>query len=408
MVSPVSDGDGGDVRIRFFLLHAYADTAVVRSTFATASVLSREHEVDIVSVIRRHDEPLVHVNPTVAVVSLLDLRAPRPSVLRALPSRLAVREDDRSVTDMSAASDIALVRAIREVRHGVLIGTRASLNLAIARFARPSAYAVAGDHLGLDPAGDPLRARYEALFPRLDAVVTLTASTAATYASFLPPEVLVRDLPHALPDDGPDGDGPVADGSAQVVIAAGRLTRQSGFDLLIEAFGLVERRHPDWTLRILGTGPERRALLRNIYDQRLGGVVTVGGPGPSVAEDLAAGSIFALSSRSEGFPMALLEGMSAGLAPVAFDVGAGPADIIEDGVSGILVPAGDVAGLAEAIGRLIDNPVRRAQVAVAARERSRRYLAPAVAARWEEFLTDLAVRHPGQRRQSIAFPLSRR
>jgi glycosyltransferase involved in cell wall biosynthesis len=400
------------VRVRFFLLNADAGSGIVRSTFQTAASLAADHDVDIVSVVRRLDQPLLPLDPRVRLRSLVDARGSAAVEHRAAAkllargrSRLAQAGDERSVRHLTLLADARLARAIREVREGVVVGTRASISLAVARFARPSVYAVAQEHQNLAFWADDLRRSFATIYPRLDAMVTLTPGDAAAYTSMLPPEVLVRDIPNALPDR----DLPSACSGAPVVVAAGRLTRQKGFDLLVAAFARVHRKHPDWQLHIFGKGADREVVEAAIRDRGLADVVVLRGFSATLLEEMAAtGSIFALSSRYEGYPIVLIEAMSLGLAPVAFDCPTGPADIIEDGTSGLLVRPRKVAAMARAINDLIEDPDRRARLAAAAREQARQFSAAVVAPRWTSLLADLASRQPGQRRSSIAWPSPRK
>ena len=141
-----------------------------------------------------------------------------------------------------------------------------------------------------------------------------------------------------------------------MVVAAGRLVRAKGFDRLIRAFTWVAEAHPGWRLRICGGGPERAALAALIGELRLGGRVELAGKVRDMEAELGAASVFALSSRFEGLPLALLEAMAKGLAVVSFDNCAGPREVIEHGTDGLLVPGGDERALARAICALIESP----------------------------------------------------
>ena len=146
-------------------------------------------------------------------------------------------------------------------------------------------------------------------------------------------------------------------------------------------------RHPDWTLRIYGSGPERAALER----AAAGLPVELPGRTGRLGAALAAGSLFALSSRWEGFGLVLVEAMGKGLPVVSFDCPRGPSDIVGHGEDGLLVPPEDVGALTAALLELIEDPVRRARMGAAARATARRYEPAGIVPRWDAMLRDLQV-----------------
>ena len=139
--------------------------------------------------------------------------------------------------------------------------------------------------------------------------------------------------------------------SIKTLLAVGRLHEQKGFDMLLEAWNNVQRDNvqctKDWTLRIVGDGPQRAVLEQQIKDLQLTNVVLAGRVN-DVQDEYAAASLFVLSSRYEGLPLALIEAMWCGVPCVSFDCPHGPAELLEDD-RGWLVPAMDVAGLAKQI-----------------------------------------------------------
>ena len=154
--------------------------------------------------------------------------------------------------------------------------------------------------------------------------------------------------------------------STKTLLAVGRLHEQKGFDMLLEAWNNVQRDNvqctKDWTLRIVGEGPQRAALEQQIKDLHLTNVVLAGRVEKMVAE-YAASSLFVLSSRYEGLPLALIEAMWCGVSCVSFDCPHGPAELLEDD-RGWLVSAMDVAGLAKQIAYAMshsEEAVERAQ-----------------------------------------------
>ena len=139
--------------------------------------------------------------------------------------------------------------------------------------------------------------------------------------------------------------------SIKTLLAVGRLHEQKGFDMLLEAWNNVQRDNvqctKDWTLRIVGEGPQRAALEQQIKDLHLTNVVLAGRV-ENMVEEYAAASLFVLSSRYEGLPLALIEAMWCGVPCVSFDCPHGPAELLEND-RGWLVSNGDVKGLAKQI-----------------------------------------------------------
>ena len=186
-------------------------------------------------------------------------------------------------------------------------------------------------------------------------------------------------------------------GDGRRIVAVGRLEKQKGFDLLIEAFSQVAPVVPAAKLTIFGEGPERGALKEQARALGIEDRVRLPGVTRSPVDWISAGDIFVLSSRFEGFPNVLLEAMRAGLASVAFDCPWGPAEILDSPDAGMLVPAGNVKELAGAIRRLAtdsalrQHTARSGTVAVA-----RRYSTPSVLAQWDEVIVAAVTGRPAR------------
>ena len=180
---------------------------------------------------------------------------------------------------------------------------------------------------------------------------------------------------------------PREEGAPQLV-AVGRLTKQKGFDLLIEAFASIAGRFPDWNLLIFGEGPERPRLEAMVQEHELHNRVFLPGNTERHGEWISAASMFTLSSRYEGFANVVGEAMQAGLAVVASDCDFGPADMIEPEISGILVPPEDVAQLAAALGEIMSSETRRQQLGTNAIQRARLFDESTILDRWLRLIAD--------------------
>ena len=118
------------------------------------------------------------------------------------------------------------------------------------------------------------------------------------------------------------------------------------------------RRSVDVTLDVYGEGERRPLLEKTIRSQGVVDSVHLLGHDSSARAAFASADFMLLTSKAEGLPLALVEGMAAGCIPIAYDIPYGPADVISDGKNGFLVPAGDVDALAERINRLQRMPVK--------------------------------------------------
>lgn len=141
--------------------------------------------------------------------------------------------------------------------------------------------------------------------------------------------------------------------SYKTVLSVGRLVHVKGFDLLLEAWKMVNKEYPDWKLSIVGGGEEEANLKQISLSLGLNNSVSFIGASDNVASFYKKSSFYCLSSRFEGFPMVLLEAQSYGLPIVAFNCETGPAEIVENNISGYLVRPEDVNDLSDKILKLI-------------------------------------------------------
>ena len=171
------------------------------------------------------------------------------------------------------------------------------------------------------------------------------------------------------------------------IIAAGRYVPQKGFDLLIDAWSLVEKKHPDWKLNIFGDGD--RKLLENIIIKNNLQNCYLNHSTNDIASEFINSSIYVLSSRFEGFGLVITEAMACGVPPIAFDCPCGPKDIINNFKDGILVKSEDINELADKICFLIENENIRKEMGIKARKSSERFKIEHITMQWESLFEKL-------------------
>jgi len=154
-----------------------------------------------------------------------------------------------------------------------------------------------------------------------------------------------------------------------VVIAVGRLSREKRIDRLIDAFARI-RAGRDCELWLVGEGSRRAELERGVAHRGVAADVRFLGQLANPYEAMRQGAVIALSSEFEGLPNALIEAQGLGIPGVAMRCG-GAEEVIDPGVTGLLVPRGDVSALAAGLARLLDDVALRARFGAAAALRAR-------------------------------------
>jgi glycosyltransferase involved in cell wall biosynthesis len=151
-----------------------------------------------------------------------------------------------------------------------------------------------------------------------------------------------------------------------LMIAVATFKPQKGHRVLVEAVDAVARRVPRLHVLLVGDGELAGSISAEIATRGLAGRIHMLGTRRDVADLLAASDSFVLPSLWEGLPVALVEAMASGLPVVATAV-SGTSQVVDQGVTGWLVPAGDAAALAEAIAQLVSDPARAAAIGAAGR-----------------------------------------
>jgi GalNAc-alpha-(1->4)-GalNAc-alpha-(1->3)-diNAcBac-PP-undecaprenol alpha-1,4-N-acetyl-D-galactosaminyltransferase len=196
---------------------------------------------------------------------------------------------------------------------------------------------------------------------------------------------------HVIPNPvqiGPSGTRYRSD--VHQLVALGRLTHQKGFDVLVKSFAAVAGKHPSWRLVIYGEGPDRSLLERLRTGYGLDEKISLPGLTKDSAGVLRRAGLFALPSRFEGYPNALLEALACGLPVIATACPGGTSEILANGRHGMLVPPDDISAMAAALDAMMSASDLREAYASQARLAAARLDSTVVSKRWLDLLASLS------------------
>jgi glycosyltransferase involved in cell wall biosynthesis len=291
----------------------------------------------------------------------------------------------------------ALRSLIRESDPDVVVSFLTNVNIAVILASRGLGIPViACEHI--DPSADGrsalLNLMCRFIYPSASLLTLLTDNMVVPFKKMVPHVKRIEVVPNPLPDEllllQPQA---VERGARRRLIAVGRLNTQKQFDLLIAAFATLAVDFADWDLWIWGEGPERASLEAQVAQLQIGHRVFLPGKTTTPWEEMSRSDAFVLSSRYEGLPMAMLEGMALGLPTVAFDCRSGPRELTRGGQDGLLVPPDDRQAMIDALRRVLSDESLRAELGRKAADSVRqRYSAQAILRIWDGIFAQLGSR----------------
>jgi glycosyltransferase involved in cell wall biosynthesis len=363
---------------------------VCNSVNELGGLIQWAHDIAKLFVARGHRVQIIGVEPATKVRHYGDL--PYPTVTlheQSLPTRskvtgmqalnvrnrLSQRRRERLV-DEGAARLSAILRTAQP--GGVVIAAQIWAMEWVARADTTGLTVIGMSHESFEATRNSSRfARVKKFYADVDIHLTLTDDDADAWARDGMSNV--GSMPNPLmtkPKTRPSLD-------EKTVVTLRRLQHDKGIDMLLDAWAMLKPQYPDWELHVYGSGMDEAVLRRQARDLGLDDTAIFKGLTTDIDAALASGSIHALPSREEGFPIAVMEAMAYGLPTVAFDCAPGVRELLEDEVSGLVVNPGNVPGFAAALERLIKDRNLRERLGQAGNGSVQRFLPDTVVDRWE-------------------------
>lgn len=330
-------------------------------------------------------------------LSLLTLEAPGATSAYPLPDIWIERLDLLGGSSFKRLSNLmarrrAIRGAIDRLDPDIVVSFMDTMNIAvlIALSGRAGPIVISER---TDPAHMPLPKWKSMLrrltYPKTDRLVVPTSRVANYFRWMEREKVDVIPNPTPAPKRHSTPETPDANGRYRL-ISVGRLSAEKRFDLLIQVFGKLSGKFPDWDLKILGEGDQRQYLTTEIQRLALDRRVELAGWSSDIGADYAAAHLMTLPSRFEGFPNALAEASAAGLPSIGFAGVSGVENIIADGSSGILAaPDHPAEALQAALQTLMSDATLRRDMGTEARIRSQQWAPDRILKHWDNVLREL-------------------
>lgn len=377
------------MKIAFVIANGYAMGGTVRTVYNLARGLSERHEVEIVSLARRRKAPFFKLPDGVRLWPLHDHTTEEPTL-----GAFARRRWTRRVSSVVPESELkrnqnfspeavsGLHRYLRTTDADVVIGTRPGINLLLAAWAPKRLCLIGQEHLNLNEHKPDLVKAIERHYRNLDGLSVLTETDRDAYRRLLRRD---GDFLTVIPNAVDPGEPTPSTLDEPVIAAAGRLSPVKQYPKLVEAFSQVVAEHPEWSLRIYGSGDRAAKIEEAVREHGVQDNVKLMGQTRDLTSELSKASILGVSSKVEGFGMTIVEAFSVGLPVVSFDCPHGPGEIIEHERTGLLVPPQDTEALGRSLLRLVEDREERHRMGARALEASSRYQLEGIIPRWEEF-----------------------
>lgn len=360
---------------------------IEKSIVALANLLADDYEVEIISSYQLFEKPAFDIDPRVEVRYLITRYKPNREAWKSSIKHLRpisfVKESFNSVMTLALRRS-TMIRAIENCHSDIIISTRDLFNTWLGIYGRKSCYKIGWEHNHYH--GDMSYADKVTKSARnLDALVLVSDSLRKFYKKQLADtKCKCFYIPNML-DSVPDQ---LSKLNEKRLISVGRLSREKGYEDLLDVFKLIHQEEPSWRLDIIGDGAQKNLLGDRIFNEGLKECVTLHGfqDKTFINNLLSKSSIYLMTSVTESFGIVLIEAMSYGLPCVAFDSAEGATELIQDGVNGYLISYRNKEEYAKKVIELIRNKKLRTKLGSAGRKTSLNYTGDKVKRDWIKLL----------------------
>ncbi len=361
------------INIRFMVYNAFGIGGTVKTIFNFADFFQKtgKYNVEIISIKRTRDTPILHLNPKVKIIALQDMRrgakySDEDRFLLNQPSELIHKEEDLYMM-FSAYTDKKMKSVLGEIHDGILVTTMPSFNMIATTLVDEKVLKIGQEHKSFADHTPGLQKLIHEYYGQLDALTILTERNKYIYERKIKGSVQIYVL-----GNGTERLPYRANLKNHIIVAAGRYAEEKGYDMLIKAFAMIVQDYPDWVVKIYGEGKLAKYYLKLIHEYGLEKQIILESGTDKMNEKFSEAAIHICSSYREGFGMSVIEGFAMGLPCISFACD-GPREIITDGYDGLVVPKEDIRALATAMSQVMSDEEFRIELGKNAYETSKKY-----------------------------------
>lgn len=360
---------------------------IERSVISLANVLSDVYKVEIVSVYKLYDKPAFDIDSRVKVSYLIENHKPnreewKNAVKKLRPIKFIKESYEACITLLLRKR--RTINAIKKMDSDIVISTRDIFNTWLGEYGKKSILKVAWEH-NHHHGNEKYAEKIVKSCKNMNYLVLVSDSLRTFYKKKLKEsKCKCVYIPNIL-DNVPDK---LSNLSEKRLVSVGRLSREKGYDDLVEVFKLVHEERGEWELDIIGDGAQKNLVCDKIYTYGMSDCARVHGfqKRDYIDNILNKSSIYLMTSFTESFGLVLIEAMSHGVPCVAFDSAEGANDLIINDNNGYLISSRDKQKMADVIIKLIDDKDLRMRLGKNAREVSLRYTKSMVKKDWIKLL----------------------
>lgn len=358
-----------------------------KAVASLANMLCDKYCVNIISTYKFADKPAFHIDKRVNITYLMNDGQDRKKwfdAIKGLDFISFIKESYRNIKILFL-KNASMISAIKSLDSDVIISTRSFHNKMVGKYAKKGIVKIAWEHSHHNGNKKYISKLIKSC-KKIDYLVSVSKELNDYYSKHKELGNKCRYISLAL-DEIPSVCSKL---NTKNIVSIGRLSKEKGFPDLIKVFKIVNQKHNDWHLNIVGDGLEKENIIKEIKQQNLEKVITMHGfkDKDELNHILSNSSIYVMTSFTESFGLVLIEAMSYGIPCLSFDSARGSLEIIDDKINGLIIKDRNKKEMASKIVSLIENDDLRKRMGKEAYKKSLNYSFDNVKREWIKLIEE--------------------